>query len=68
MPSSPSAEQTGRTAVSTYQSSAAPVTDAQQAFAELGRVDLGQESMETVLRSPRPPNAPTGSFGRSPSR
>jgi GAF domain-containing protein len=36
--------------VSTDQSSAAPVTDAQQAFAELGRIDLGQESMETVLR------------------
>lgn len=48
-PFSPSAEQTGRTAVSTHEPSAAPVT-AQQAFAELGRVDFGQESMESVLQ------------------
>ena len=36
--------------MSSHQASAAPVTDAQQAFAELGRVALGQESMESVLR------------------
>jgi transcriptional regulator with GAF, ATPase, and Fis domain len=47
---SPSAEQTGRTAMSSHQPSAAPVTDARQAFAELGRVALGQASMESVLR------------------